>query len=119
MSSVHAMTMNVPSRSAGAGVLAPLPRDRALGGERLELGPGVGRDERDVAVAGEQALDLLEADLAAADDQAAAPLELQARDVERRVEHVPHAGLVADPAVELADALLPGVGGGRHGPSTG
>ena len=44
------------------------------------------------------------------------PAQLQARDVERRVEHVAHAGLVADPAPELADAFLPGVGGGRHRP---
>ena len=64
----------------------------------------------DVAVAGEQALDLLEPDLAAADDDAAAPGQLQAGDVERRVEHVAHARLVADPAAVLADAFLAGVG---------
>ena len=99
---------------AHAGVLAPLPGDRALARQLLELGHRGRRDERHVAVAGEQPLDLLEADLPAADDEAAPALQLQARDVERRVEHVPHAGLVADPAAELADALLPGVGGGRH-----
>ena len=77
VSSVQAMTMKTPSRSLGAGVLAPLPGDRALGGERLELGAGLGRDERHVAVAGEQALDLLQADLAAADDQAAPPVSFR------------------------------------------
>src|SRR3954452_8286693 len=97
-------------------VLAPLPADRALPRELLQLGDRVGRDERHVAVAGEQALDLLQADLAATDDEALAAGELEAGDVEGRLEHVADAGLIADPAPELADALLPGVGGGRHGP---
>jgi hypothetical protein len=68
----------------------------------------------DVAVAEEQSLDLLEADVASADHQAAAPLELQARHIERGLQHVPHAGLVADPALELADALLALEGLCRH-----
>ena len=38
-------------------------------------------------VAGQQALDLLQADVAAADDHAAAAGQLQAGDVERRLEH--------------------------------
>src|SRR5262249_16555815 len=59
-------------------------------------------------------LGLLQAELAAADDQRLAAPQLQARDVEGRVQHVAHAGLVADPALELADALLPLIGGGRH-----
>src|SRR5207247_5579507 len=92
-------------------VLAPLPADRALAGELLELGHGLRRDERDVAVTGEQPLDLLQADLAPADDYAPAPLQPQAGDVEGSVEHVAHAALVADPATEMADALLPGLGG--------
>src|SRR3954451_23059665 len=97
-------------------VVALLPADRALARELLQLGHRVGRDERHVAVAGEQALDLLEADLPAADDEALAARELQAGDVEGRREHVADAGLVADSAPELADALLPGVGGSWHGP---
>ena len=53
--------------------LAPLPGDRALGGEPLDLGVRrLGRDDDHVAAAGEQALDLLERDVAGADDQAAA-----------------------------------------------
>ena len=109
--------MNVRSRSLGL-VLAADPLDRALGGERLQLGHRVGRDEHDAAVAGEQALDLLEPDLAAADDEAAPPGQLQAGDVERRLEHPLHAGLVAEPAAELADALLALIRGGRHSIST-
>ena len=52
--------------------LALDPLDRALGGELPDGLAGVGGDEDDVAVAGEQSLDLLEADVAAADDQALA-----------------------------------------------
>ena len=103
--------MNVPSRSAGPRRRAAPSRSSPRARELAQLGaPRLGRDERHVAVAGQQALDLLEADLAAADDQAAAPAQLQAGDVEGRLEHVAHAGLVADPAAELADALLAGVG---------
>ena len=80
----------------------------------LELRPGLRRDQHDAAVAGEQALDLLEPDLPAADDDAAAAGQLEAGDVERRVEHVAHAGLVADPAAELADAFFAGIGLSWH-----
>ena len=73
------------------------PLDRALVGERPDPVAGVGGDHHDVAVAGEQPLDLLEADGAAADDQALAAREPQAGDVEGRVEHPADAGLVADP----------------------
>ena len=86
------------------------PSRRELGQRRM----GVGRDERHVGVAGQQPLDLLQPDVAAADDQAAPALEPQAGDVERRLEHVPHAGLVADPLAELADAFLAEVGLGGH-----
>src|SRR3954447_23199947 len=96
-------------------VLALLPADRALERELGQLGPRLRRHQRHVAIAGEQPLDLLQADLAAADDQALAIAQLEARDVEGRVEHVAHAGLVADPAAELADAFLPGIGCCRHG----
>ena len=61
----------------GRRVRAPLPADRALARELLELGDGVGRNERHVAVAGEQALDLLEADLAATDDEALRPVSFR------------------------------------------
>src|SRR4051812_38699455 len=98
----------------GAGVVALLPADRALARQLLELGADLGRDDRDVAVAGQQALGLLQPQGAAADHEAPAPAQLQAGDVEGRVQHVAHAGLVADPALELADALLPFIGGGRH-----
>ena len=64
----------------------------------------------------EEALHLVEADLAAADDEAPPAPQPQAGDVERGVEHVPHAGLIADPATELADALLTGVGLCWHRP---
>ena len=43
------------------------------------------------------------------------PVELQAGDVEGRLEHAAHARLVADPLAELADAVLAGVGLGGHG----
>ena len=76
---------------------------------------GIGGDQRHVAVAGQQALGLLQPDLAAADDHAAPALELQAGDVERRLQHVAHAGLVADPAAVLANALFTCIGLGRHG----
>src|SRR3712207_7799649 len=56
------------------------------------------RSQHDAAVAGQQALHLLQPDLAAADDQAAPARELEAGDVERRLQHALHAGLVADPA---------------------
>ncbi len=82
--------------------------------ELLERGDRLRRDEDDVAVGGEQPLDLLQADLPAAHDEAAAALQPQARDVERRREHVLHARLVADPAPELTDALLSRVCSGRH-----
>ena len=113
VSFVAAITMNVRLEVLRR-VLAPLPLDRALGGERLQRLDRLRGDQHDLAVAGEQALDLLQPDVAAADDDAAPPGQLQAGDVERRVEHVAHAGLVADPAAELADALLAGVGLGWH-----
>ena len=84
--------------------------------ERAQILVGRGRDERHVGVAGEQALDLLEADLTAADDEAAAARELQAGDVERRVEHPLDAGLVADALAQLADAVFPGIGLCWHRP---
>src|SRR4051794_8507565 len=68
-----------------------------------------------VAVAGEEPVDLLEADVTAADHQAAAALELQARHIQGRLQHVPHAGLIADPALELTDAFLALEGRCRHG----
>jgi hypothetical protein len=92
------MTMKTPSRSR----------------ELLERLDRVGGDQRDVAVAGEQPLDLLEPDVTAAHDQAAPPAEPQAGDVEGRVEHALDARLVADPLAELADAFLAGVGLGGH-----
>src|SRR3954451_8592376 len=95
-------------------VAPPDPLDRALGGERLQLRHRVGRHEHHPAVAGEQALDLLQPDLPAPDDDAAAARQPEARDVERRLQHSLHAGLVADPAMELADALLAPIRGGRH-----
>ncbi len=98
-----------------ARVLAPLPADRALARVLLQRRRGLGRDQRDLAVAGEQPLDLLQADLAAADHQAAPAGELQAGDVEGGVEHPLHAALVADPPAQLADALLASVGLGGHG----
>ena len=59
-------------------------------------------------------IDLLEPDVAAADHQALATAESQAGDVERRLEHAAHAGLIADPPAVLADALLAGVAQGGH-----
>ena len=101
----------------GAGVRAPLPRDRALGGQLLRAaGPASGEISVTSPSQASRPSTFSRPISPAADDQAPPPRELQARDVERRVEHVAHAGLVADPAAELADALLPGVGGGRHRP---
>ena len=76
---------------------------------------GLGRHEHDAGVAGQQALDLLQADVAAADDHAAAAGQLQAGDVERGLEHPGHAGLIADPLLQLTDAFLAAVGLGGHG----
>src|SRR4051794_28217422 len=95
-------------------VLAPDPGDRALGRELLQLRDGVRGDEHHAAVGRQQALDLLQADLAPADHHAAPAGEPQARDVERGLEHALHARLIADPLAELADALLAGVGLGGH-----
>ena len=50
----------------------------------------------------------------AADDDAAAAGELQAGDVERRLQHALHAGLIADPAPELTDAFLACIGLSWH-----
>ena len=94
--------------------LAPLPGDRALGGELAQLVDRVRGDQGDLAVAREQALDLLEPDLAAADDQAVAAAEPQAGDVERRLQHPADAALIADPPLVLADAFLARIGLGRH-----
>ena len=99
----------------GVGKGTPLPVDRALLDEPVDLRVGRLRsDHGHLGVAGEQALDLLERDVAGPDDQAAAPVEAQAGDVERRLEHPPHAGLVADPLAELADAFLAGKGLSGH-----
>src|SRR5205823_14253732 len=106
----HERALEVPGR-----VLALLPADRAFERKLCQLRPHLGRHERHVAVAREQPFDLLQPDLAAADDHALAAAQLQAGDVERRLEHVAHAGLVADPAAELTDALLPGIGCSWHG----
>ena len=113
VSLVAAIAMNVASRSPvsySRRIHSIEPSDAKL----AQLGLGLGRDQDDAAVAGQQALDLLQADLAAAHDDAAPARELQARDVERRVEHVAHAGLVTDPAPVLADALFPCIGLSRH-----
>ena len=72
-------------------------------------------DHVDVGVAGQEALGLLEPDVARADDQAAAAGQLQAGDVERRVEHVGDAALVAQLEPVLAHARLPSVGLSGHG----
>ena len=69
VSLVAAIAIRHPSRSPGS-ILAPLPGDRALGGERLERRMGLGGDERDLGIAGQQPLDLLQADVTAADDEA-------------------------------------------------
>src|SRR5829696_7393266 len=79
------------------------------------LGDGVGGDQRDLGVAEEKSLDLLEAHVATPDHEAAAALELDRSHVEGGIEHVAHAALVADPAAELADALLALEGLGGHG----
>src|SRR3712207_7572503 len=49
-----------------------------------------------------------------ADDHATAVRQLEARDVERRLEHALNAGLIADPALELTDAFFACVGLCRH-----
>ena len=99
------MAMNLPSRSRRL-IWALFPGDRALGRKRLQPGVGVGRDERYIAVTGEHALDLFEADVAAADDEAVAPFQAQAGDVKGRLEHAAHAALIADTPAVLADAFL-------------
>ena len=117
VSSVAAIAMNVRSRSPGS-YSRRIHSIEPSAASASQLGHRVGRDEHDAAVAGEQALDLLEPDLAAADDEAAPPGQLEAGDVERGLEHPLDAGLVAQPAAELADALLALIRGGRHAIST-
>ena len=114
VSSVQAITMKMPSRSSGRRTRAAPSGSSPRAPAPRSSGPTSGEIDGDVAVAGQQALGLLQAELAAADDEAAPPAQLQAGDVEGRVQHVAHAGLVADPALELADALLPFIGGSRH-----
>ena len=96
--SVHAITMKTPSRSAGPAYSRASQVIEPSAASASSSGPASGEIDGHVAAAGEQALGLLQAHRAAADDEAAATLQLQARDVERRVQHVLHAGLVADPA---------------------
>ena len=62
---------------ARAGVLALLPADRALARVLGAARPALGRDQRHVAVAGEQPLDLLQADVPAADHHAAPALSFR------------------------------------------
>jgi hypothetical protein len=116
-SSYTRMLTSVSSLEVGGLVGAPLPVDRALAGQLLELGHGGRRHQRHVGAAGQQSLDLLQADLAAAHDEAAPPAEPQTGDVEGRVEHPLHARLIAHPLAELADALLAAVGLRRHRPT--
>src|SRR5204863_4079417 len=61
-----------------------------------------------------QALDLLQAHLAAADHYAAPARQLQAGDVEGRLQHALRAAVVTDSPAQLAYALLAGVGLGGH-----
>ena len=61
------------------------PLDVAGGGQRLTPSHASGAITCTLGVAGQQPLDLLEPDVARADDQAPAPGQLQAGDVERRV----------------------------------
>ena len=90
VSSVAAIAIRQPSRS---------PDSYSRRSQRIDPSSGqlaqrrvrVGRDQRHVGVAGQQPLDLLQADVAAAHDQAPAALQPQAGDVERRLEHVAHA----------------------------
>jgi len=102
--------MNTPSRLLRAGVLPLLPADRALTGVGGEGLLGLRCDQRDLAVAGEQPLDLLKSDLSASDHQAAPARELQAGDVEGGIQHPLNAALVADSPAQLTDALLACVG---------
>src|ERR1019366_4762933 len=95
-------------------VLALLPANRALERQLHQLRMRFGRDQRDVAVTHQQPFDLLEPDFAPADHHAAPAAEAQAGDVERRLEHVLHAGLVADPLAQLAYAFLAAIGLGGH-----
>ena len=113
VSLVAAIAMNLPSRSSGSNsrFSQAIEPSAASSANRLA---GVRGDEHDLAVAGEQALDLLEADVAAADDQALAAGQPQAGDVEGGLEHPAHAGLVAESPAELADALLAWVALGGH-----
>ena len=109
VSDVAAMARKRPSRSPGSNRRC-VKLDVAGRGERAHLGARLGGDHVDVRVAGEQALDLLEADVSGPDDQAPAPGQLEAGDVERRLEHVGDAALIASLQPVLADARLAGVG---------
>ena len=106
--------LNIRVFEDAVGVLALVPANRSLERQLHELGVGVGGDQRHVGVAREQALDLLQPDVAAAHYHAAPAAQAQARNVERRLEHALNAGLIADPPAELADTFLAGVGLGRH-----
>ena len=114
VSLVAAITMNAPSRSAAPAYGRCSQWIEPSRAYSCSAGSASGAISVTARVAGEQALDLLEADLAAADDQAAPSAELQAGDVEGRVEHPLHAALVADSPAQLADALLACIGLGGH-----
>ena len=73
VSFVAAITMNTPSRSAGPAYSRRSQRIEPSSASCAERLDGVGRDQRDLAVAGEQPLDLLEAHVTAADHHAAPP----------------------------------------------
>ena len=90
------------------------PLDIAGGDQRADAVAGVRCDHVHLGVAGQKALDLLEADVARADDQAAAAGQLQAGDVKRRLEHVGDAALVAQLEPVLAHARLTAIGLSGH-----
>ncbi len=85
---VAAMTMNEPSRSSGRYARRTHSIEPSAASSSI-AGSTSGAIDDDVAVAGQQALDLLEPDLAAADDEAAAAAELAGRRCRTGVSSIP------------------------------
>ena len=110
----------MPSRSLGPRTRAAPSRSSPRAASACSSGSASGATSIDVAVAGEQALDLLQADLAAADDEAAPARAASGRRCRTGCRACPCTQVWSQiPRAELADALLTGVGLCWHRPYDG
>src|SRR5213078_4304502 len=90
------------------------PLDVARCGQRPDRLTRLWSDHVRRRVAGKQALDLLQPHVAPTDHEAPPTRQLETRDVERRIQHVRDAALVAQLEPVLADARLPSIGLSGH-----